>query len=169
MRAMETKIRWGILGTGMIAGKMAEGLSVVPGAALTAVASRSKEKAVEFSRRYNVATAYGSYEELAAAPGIDVIYVATPHPYHCENSVMCMKNGKAVICEKPFAMNEREVLRMIAAARENGVFLMEAFWTRFHPSIPTSACLTGSTLSTGRSTRNWAGGRSSTSAFIPCS
>jgi predicted dehydrogenase len=135
MQAMETKIRWGILGTGMIAGKMADGLSVVKDASLAAVASRSKGKAAEFSRRYNVATAYGSYEDLAADPGIDVIYVATPHPYHCENSVMCMKNGKAVICEKPFAMNEREVLRMIGAARENGVFLMEAFWTRFHPSI----------------------------------
>jgi len=132
---MEKKIRWGILGTGMIAGKMAEGLSVVRDASLVAVASRSKGKAVEFSRRYDIASAYGSYEELAADPGVDVIYVATPHPYHCANSVMCMEKGKAVICEKPFAMNEREVLRMIAAARENGVFLMEAFWTRFHPSI----------------------------------
>lgn len=132
---MDKKVRWGILGTGMIARKMAEGLSVVPGAALTAVASRSKEKAAEFSREYGVAAAYGSYEQLAVDPGVDVVYVATPHPYHCENSLLCMRNGKAVLCEKPFAMNEREVLRMIAGAKESGVFLMEAFWTRFHPSI----------------------------------
>lgn len=132
---MKQRIRWGIIGTGWIAGKMAEGLAVVQDATLAAVASRTKTKAVDFARRHQAGTAYGSYEELAADPDIDVVYVATPHPYHCANTLMCLKNGKAVLCEKPFAMNEKEVLQMISTARERRVFLMEAFWTRFLPSI----------------------------------
>jgi predicted dehydrogenase len=132
---MEKKIRWGILGTGWIAEKMVAALSTVNDAALVAVGSRTTEKANEFARRYRVETAYGSYEELAADPRVDVVYVATPHPSHCANTLMCLRNGKAVLCEKPFAMNEREVLQMISTAREHHVFLMEAFWTRFLPSI----------------------------------
>jgi dihydrodiol dehydrogenase / D-xylose 1-dehydrogenase (NADP) len=132
---MDKKIRWGILGTGWIAEKMAEALSIVNEASLVAVGSRTKDKANEFARRYRVGTAYGSYEELAVDPGIDVVYIATPHPYHCANTLMCLRNGKAVLCEKPFAMNEKEVLQMISTAREHKVFLMEAFWTRFLPSI----------------------------------
>ena len=132
---MNEKIGWGIIGTGWIAGKMAEGLSVVKDSTLVAVGSRTQGKADEFARRHHAGTAYGSYEEVAADPRIDVVYIATPHPYHCANTLLCLKNGKAVLCEKPFAMNEKEVLRMISAAREHGVFLMEAFWTRFLPSI----------------------------------
>jgi len=132
---MEQKIRWGIIGTGWIAEKMAEGLTAVEDATLVAVGSRTKGKANEFARRHRVGTAYGSYDEIAADPGIDVVYIATPHPYHCANTLMCLRSGKAVLCEKPFAMNEKEVVQMIAAAREHGMFLMEAFWTRFLPSI----------------------------------
>jgi len=132
---MDKKIRWGILGTGWIAQKMAEALSIVNDASLVAVGSRTKDKADEFARRYRVGTAYGSYEELAVDPGIDIVYIATPHPYHCANTLLCLRNGKAVLCEKPFAMNEKEVLQMISTAREYHVFLMEAFWTRFLPSI----------------------------------
>jgi predicted dehydrogenase len=128
---MKNKIRWGIIGTGWIADKMAEALTVVEDATLAAVASRAKGKSEEFARRHGVAASYGSYEEVAVDPDIDVIYIATPHPYHCANTLMCLRNGKAVLCEKPFAMNEREVLQMISTAREHGVFLMEAFWTRF--------------------------------------
>jgi predicted dehydrogenase len=132
---MDAKISWGIIGTGWIAEKMAEALSFVKGAELRAVGSRTKHNAIEFARRHHIGTAYGSYEELAADPQIDVVYIATPHPFHCANSLMCLSNGKAVLCEKPFAMNEREVLQMISAAREQNVFLMEAFWTRFLPSV----------------------------------
>jgi len=132
---MEKNIRWGIIGPGWIAEKMAEALAVVQGAELAAVASRSQARADDFARRHNALRAYGSYEALARDPEIDVVYIATPHTLHCENSILCMRNGKAVLCEKPFAMNEREVVRMVAAAREHDVFLMEAFWTRFIPSI----------------------------------
>jgi predicted dehydrogenase len=128
-------INWGIIGTGWIAEKFAEGLSVLPDAKLKAVASRNVDRARSFAARYQFDTAYGTYEQLALDPDIDVIYVATPHPYHCANTLMCLENGKAVLCEKPFAMNEREVVRMISKAREKKVFLMEAFWTRFLPSI----------------------------------
>ncbi|HUI10104.1 MAG TPA: Gfo/Idh/MocA family oxidoreductase [Bacteroidota bacterium] len=132
---MERTIRWGILGTGWIAEKMAEALTFVEGAELSAVASRTQARADEFARRHGAGTAHGSYEALARDPAVDVVYVATPHTLHCENSILCLRNGKAVLCEKPFAMNEKEVVRMIAAAREHDLFLMEAFWTRFLPSI----------------------------------
>jgi dihydrodiol dehydrogenase / D-xylose 1-dehydrogenase (NADP) len=132
---MDKKIRWGILGTGWIAEKMVEALSVVEDAALVAVGSRTTEKANEFAGRHHVERAYGSYEELARDPGIDVVYIATPNTYHCENALLCLRSGKAVLCEKPFAMNEKEVQQMVSTAREHNVFLMEAFWTRFLPSI----------------------------------
>ena len=132
---MDKKIRWGILGTGWIAEKMVDALSVVNDTTLVAVGSRTREKANEFARKYRVERAYGSYEELAKDPGIDVVYIATPNTYHCDNTLLCLRNGKAVLCEKPFAMNEKEVMQMISTAREHNVFLMEAFWTRFLPSI----------------------------------
>ena len=132
---MGEDVRWGIVGTGWIAEKMAEALAVVPGAKLVAVGSRTRERATAFAGRYRVARAYGSYEEVAADPDVDVIYVATPHPMHCPNTLMALGHGKAVLCEKPFGMNEREVRQMIAAARERNLFLMEAFWTRFLPSV----------------------------------
>ena len=141
---MEKNIRWGIIGTGWIADKMAEALTVVEHADIAAVGSRTQKSADEFARRHRIGTAYGSYEGLAADPGIDVVYIATPHPFHCANTLMCLRNGKAVLCEKPFAMNEKEVLRMISTARDHGVFLMEAFWTRFLPSIERVLELTGS-------------------------
>lgn len=132
---MDKKIRWGILGTGWIAEKMVEAIAAVDDASLVAVGSRTSEKANEFARRFNVGTAHGSYEALANDPHVDVVYIATPNTLHCDNTIMCLRNGKAVLCEKPFAMNENEVLRMISTAREHNLFLMEAFWTRFLPSI----------------------------------
>lgn len=130
-----TMIRWGIIGTGWIAEKFAEGLSVLPDAKIKAVASRSTERAESFAGKYRIDTAYGSYDRIVRDPDIDIVYIATPHPYHCENTLMGIENGKAVLCEKPFAMNEQEVVRMISRAKEKKVFLMEAFWTRFLPSI----------------------------------
>ena len=125
---------WGIIGTGFIARKMAEALPFVPQSALYAVASRNIETANDFATTYNCKT-YGSYEELINDPEIDIVYVATPHNYHCSNTLMAISNGKHVLCEKPFAVNSREVHSMIDAAREKGVFLMEALWTRFNPNI----------------------------------
>ena len=125
---------WGIIGTGFIARKMAEALPFVPQSNLFAVASRNIETASDFASTYNCKP-YGSYEELITDPEIDIVYVATPHNYHCENTLTAISNGKHVLCEKPFAVNSREVHSMIDAAREKGVFLMEALWTRFNPNI----------------------------------
>jgi predicted dehydrogenase len=143
-KAENNPINWGIIGTGWIAEKMVEGISVLPDAKIKAIASRKIERAREFALRHRIETPYGTYEEIARDPDIDVIYVATPHPYHCENTLMCLEHGKAVLCEKPFAMNEREVLRMISKAREKNVFLMEALWTRFLPSIKKASELIAS-------------------------
>lgn len=126
-------IRWGILGLGNIAHSFTKDLVTVPGNQLYAVASRTQQKAEDFKTKYKAEKAYGSYQELAEDPEIDAIYIATPHVRHCEDSILCMTNGKAVLCEKPLAMNAEEVEKMIASAKENNVLLMEALWTRMMP------------------------------------
>jgi predicted dehydrogenase len=127
------RVRWGIIGLGNIAHQFAKGLPLVAGAELTAVASRSRDKANAFGAQFGARRCYGSYEELARDDDVDAVYIATPHSLHCENSIMCIEAGKAVLCEKPFALNARQAGRMVAAAREYDVFLMEAMWTRFMP------------------------------------
>lgn len=125
---------WGIIGAGNIAGKFAEDLMLLPAARLKAVASRSAERAAGFAEKFNIPDAYGSWEELSEDAAIDIVYVATHHPFHYENTMDCLKAGKAVLCEKPFTMNKEELERLVNVARENKVFLMEAIWTRFLPS-----------------------------------
>ena len=132
---MGRTINWGILSTGRISEKFASDLQLVSNARLAAVGSRDADRASAFADKFKVQTAYGSYEELASDRDIDVIYIGSPHISHCENALLCLDKGKAVLCEKPFAMNEKEVLRMILKAREKNVFLMEALWTRFIPAI----------------------------------
>ncbi|HLO80189.1 MAG TPA: Gfo/Idh/MocA family oxidoreductase [Chitinophagaceae bacterium] len=127
------KIRWGILGCGRIAGKFAADLLLVKDAELIAVGSRSKEKAQEFARKYPARNIHGSYEELAADPEVDIIYVATPHSHHHEHSLLCLKHNKAVLCEKAFAINSRQAYEMITEARSRNIFLMEALWSKFLP------------------------------------
>jgi dihydrodiol dehydrogenase / D-xylose 1-dehydrogenase (NADP) len=129
------KLRWGILGTGRIAGVFAEGLRSIDDAALMAVGSRTDAAAQAFGQRFGAARWHGSYAALANDPDVDVIYVATPHTLHKENTLLCLAAGKPVLCEKPFAINAGEAAEMIAAARERGLFLMEAMWTRFLPHI----------------------------------
>jgi len=132
---MGTKsFKWGIMGCGNIAGQFATSLQTVSGAQLHAVASRSAEKAIEFGRNFNALESYGSYEKLVKDPEVDAIYIATPHNLHLENAMMCLDYKKAVLCEKPLTVNADEAQRMIAEARKNETFLMEAFWTRFLPS-----------------------------------
>lgn len=132
---MERTIKWGILGTGWIARKFADGLKSVPDASLYAVSSRSKSTADSFAKEYSIPVAYGSYEEMAMDPDIDVVYIATPHNLHCENTMMCLEAGRNVLCEKPFAVNGNEVRMMIDKAKEKNVFLMEALWSKFLPHI----------------------------------
>ena len=126
-------IRWGIIGLGSIANKFATDLATIENAELVAVASRSKENADEFAKKYNSKKAYNSYLDLAKDVEVDAVYIATPHSFHKEHTILCLKNKKAVLCEKPFAMNLQEVEEMIGVAKENNVLLMEALWTYFLP------------------------------------
>ncbi|RUT30545.1 Gfo/Idh/MocA family oxidoreductase [Paenibacillus zeisoli] len=128
-------VKWGILGTGWIAQQFADDLAYVENAECLAVGSRSLESASQFADAHGAARAYGSYEELAADADVDVIYVATPHPFHKDNTLTSLLAGKAVLCEKPFTVNSAELEEMIKLAREKKLFLMEAMWTRFLPSI----------------------------------
>jgi len=128
-------IKWGIIGAGNIAHTFSKDLSLVTGGTLFAVASRSIEKAKVFAVEYNAPLAFGSYEELFACEEVDVIYIATPHMNHAELSIMGMKAGKAILCEKPAGVNKTQVVEMIKTAQENEVFFMEALWTRFNPTI----------------------------------
>ena len=132
---MTQPIRWGIIGTGGIARAFATALMQTPGAVLAAVGSRSVESARAFGRDFGALDTYGSYQELANAPGIDIVYIGTPHPMHAENAMMALHGGKAVLCEKPFTMNVREAAQVVALAREKQLFLMEAMWTRFMPAL----------------------------------
>lgn len=127
--------RWGIIGLGKIARKFADDLRRVPNAKLHAVASSSLERSLAFAAEYGAAHAYGHYEDIVKCADLDVVYVATPHVLHCENTLMCLENGLPVLCEKPFAMNSAQARRMVGAARRNRVFLMEALWTRFIPAV----------------------------------
>jgi len=130
---MNRSIRWGIIGTGDIAKKFAAGLSVVPDSELVAVASRTKKNADAFGELFHVAKRHESYQSLAEDRDVDVIYVSTPHNLHKENTLMCLRAGKPVLCEKPFAINAGEATEMVRLARERKIFLMEAMWTRFFP------------------------------------
>lgn len=124
---------WGILGCGRIARKLASDLRRVAGAKIFAVASRNEENAMQFANDFSAEKIYTSYEALAADENVQVIYIATPHNLHYENTLLCLEHGKAVLCEKPFAINSRQAAAMIAKAKEKNVFLMEALWTKFLP------------------------------------
>jgi predicted dehydrogenase len=126
---------WGIIGPGKIANKFATALPLAGNARLRAVASRDLARAESFAKTHGADQVYDSYEQLAADPAIDAVYIATPHGFHAENTLLCLQNGKAVLCEKPMALNAAQVGEMIAASRRHNAFLMEAMWTRFLPLI----------------------------------
>lgn len=130
---MTEKTRWGILGTGAIAEKFANGLKVLDHAELIAVGSRSADSARRFADAFDVPHQHASYEQLAADADVDVIYIATPHSLHAENAILCLEANKAVLCEKPFTLNATQAQEVIDTARRRGLFLMEAMWTRFLP------------------------------------
>ncbi len=130
-------IRWGIIGAGRISTKFAAALSALQGTEITAIASRSQDKADQFAKSFQIKKAYASYEELVKDPEIDVVYIGTPHTEHKANTELCIRNGKAVLCEKPFTLNEKDTKYLISLAREYNVFLMEAMWTKFMPVTKT--------------------------------
>ncbi|SHE80243.1 Predicted dehydrogenase [Mariniphaga anaerophila] len=132
---MKKKYNWAVLGCGHIASKFSKDLKLLPNANLYAAASRSLQKAQDFAAEFGYEKAYGNYEQLVADPDVDVVYVATPHSHHHEHAMLCLNHKKAVLCEKAFALNKQEAEEMIACAKENNTFLMEAFWTMFQPSF----------------------------------
>ena len=110
-----------------------EGLNSLPGAEVLAVGSRSRASAEEFADNWGVPRRHAGYDDLASDPDVDVVYIATPHPFHAENAMLCLEAGKGVLCEKPFCVNATEAERVVGIARERGLFLMEGMWTRFFP------------------------------------
>jgi predicted dehydrogenase len=132
---MEKKYNWAILSAANIANKFADGLKELPNANRYAVAARSLERAEAFKTKHGFEKAYGSYQEMLADPNVDIVYVATTNNLHFEHTMMCLEAGKAVLCEKPFASGLAQVKQMIAKAKEKNVFLMEALWSRFLPSM----------------------------------
>lgn len=131
---MHTKIKWGIIGLGNIANKFASDLQLSKNAILYGVASRNIEKAKDFGEKYHSQKHYDSYEEMVKDEAIDVVYIATPHSFHFENTILCLKNNKSVLCEKPMGLDSHQVKRMIKEARSRNLFLMEGLWTRFIPA-----------------------------------
>ena len=132
-------VRWGIIGPGRIAQKFAAALKLVPGAVLQAVASRDGQKARDFAATWQAAVSYNSYEALANDAAIDAVYIATPHTFHHAHVMLCLRNRKAVLCEKPMSIDYASTLALVNTARQENVFLMEAMWTRFLPSIEKAA------------------------------
>lgn len=130
---MSKEIRWGILGCGKIANKFASDLNLVGDSRLSAVASRDAARLDSFARQYKPQHAFNNYEALVQCAEVDAIYVATPHGMHYDHVMLCLRNGKAVLCEKAFALNLAHAREMVEFARRQKVFVMEAFWTKFLP------------------------------------
>ena len=129
------RIRWGIVGLGNIAHKFASDLKLVEGCELTAVASSDGSRAQLFARKFGAEQVYDSYVSFFEQAIVDVVYIASLHPFHLELSLAAMESGKAVLCEKPLALNSSQVEKLIAKSQSNEVFLMEALWTRFNPTF----------------------------------
>ncbi|HKO53967.1 MAG TPA: Gfo/Idh/MocA family oxidoreductase [Polyangiaceae bacterium] len=170
------KLRWGIISTGKIAHTFARALAQSQSGELVAVASRTPEAANSFAAEFGISRAHESYEALLADPEVEVVYIATPHPWHAHWAVAAARAKKHVLCEKPLGMNHAQVSAIVQAARENDVFLMEAFMYRCHPQtrevlrllragalgvvkgIQASFCIDGAYPASGRILNNELGG-----------
>ncbi len=127
-------IRWGILGTGLIA--RLESIDLLAnGFTIQAVGSRSDASAAKFAAEHSIPTSHGSYEALVADPEVDAIYVATPHPFHAANALLALRAGKHVLIEKTFTLNAAEAREVVDTADRLGLVVMEAMWTRFLPHM----------------------------------
>ena len=129
-----TGLRWGILGPGGIAQAFASDL-VLHNFTVQAVGSRRTDAAAAFAGKFGIPNVHGSYEDLVADPEVDVIYIATPHPFHAEQALLALNAGKHVLVEKPFTLNQREAEAVVARANELGLVVLEAMWTRFLPHM----------------------------------
>ncbi|HLV54451.1 MAG TPA: Gfo/Idh/MocA family oxidoreductase [Actinotalea caeni] len=128
-------LRWGILAAGGIARKFAADIPQHTASTVVAVGSRSRERAEEFATANGVARAHGSYEDLVADPEVEAVYVASPHSEHRDHALLAIEAGKHVLVEKSFTRNAAEAREVLDAARERGVFAMEAMWSRFLPHM----------------------------------
>lgn len=127
-------LRWGIISTGTIAKKFAQTLTALKGEVVFGgVASRDLEKAQSFATEYGALKAFGSYEEMAASQDIDAIYIATPNKFHFENTMLCLENGKHVLCEKPFTTNANDARKLYAFAKSKNLLVMDGLWTMHIP------------------------------------
>ena len=129
----DAHFRWGVIGPGKIAHTFAKALEVIDDGVLYAVASRDANRAEEFAQNYKASKSYASYEALVEDNDVDGVYIATPHPFHHDQTLMCLEAGKPVLCEKPLTVNAEETKRLIDTSQTHGVFLMEAVWTRYLP------------------------------------
>ncbi len=127
-------MKFGIMALGNVARSMARAVSGIEGVEKCAVASRSLERAEDFAKEWGFAKAYGSYEELAADPEVELIYVASPHSHHYEHAKLCIEHGKHVLVEKAFTVNVRQAQALMELAKEKDVLVAEAMWTRYVPA-----------------------------------
>ena len=141
---MNKKYNWGILAPGKMAVKFTKGIKILENTELYAVGSRDINRAEKFAKDHGYKKYYGSYEELASDRDVDIIYIASPHSSHHDQTILCLKNKKAVICEKAFALNSRELDEMITEAINQKVFLMEALWPPFQPNYKKAIEILGS-------------------------
>jgi predicted dehydrogenase len=134
MVSVSAALRWGILGTGWIAGEMTRDL-IAAGLTVTAVGSRTQQSADEFAQRFGIPTAHSTYEDLVADPEVDVVYVSTPHPLHYANAKLVLAAGKHALVEKPFTMDAAQAREVVELAAERGLVVLEAMWTRWLPHM----------------------------------
>ena len=137
MAALANVIRFGLVGTGRMARVMAGELRTLEphGVAIGAVCSRDRERGRAFAAAHGIGRCHLTVDELACDPEIDAVYIATPPALHAAQAIACLENGKAVLCEKPFALDAGEARRVVSTARARRAFLMEAMWTRFLPAV----------------------------------
>lgn len=128
------KMKFAILGAGHIAKVMARTVSKMKDVELYAIASRDKSKAELFAKEFNIPNAFGSYEEMLSDSNIELVYIATPHSHHYETTKLALNHNKNVLCEKAFAVNEKQAKEMFALAESKKLLLTEAIWTRYMPS-----------------------------------
>ncbi len=127
-------MKFGILAPGNIARSMAKAVSELEGMECYAVASRDYERAKNFAKQWGFAKAYGSYQELAEDPHVELIYVASPHSHHYQHTKLCLEHDKHVLVEKAFTVNAEQAEELIRLSQEKGLLLAEAIWTRYMPS-----------------------------------
>ncbi|KAF7189033.1 putative D-xylose 1-dehydrogenase (NADP(+)) [Pseudocercospora fuligena] len=147
-KTQQPSIRWGVIGSGMISSWFVSDIlkpdwpEKNANHEVVAIGASSLEKSEQFIEKHVVPaspvtqpTAYGSYQEVYDHPDVDCIYIGTPHSFHKQNCLDAINAGKHVLCEKPFAMNAKEAQEVFDAAKQKGVFVMEAMWTRFYPLV----------------------------------